>query len=118
MLPNVYATLRLNSAVVTTVANRIYRHGSAPQNVVKPYVTWFTVSGMPENNLSDSPFSDMDSIQIDCWHETDTGVEQLALAVRNALDNAKIVNRLIFNGRENETRLYRIGLEADFITSR
>jgi len=42
----------------------------------------------------------------------------LAFAVRDALDLAGIANRLVVNSREPETRLYRIGLEADYITSR
>ena len=118
MLPNVYQTLRLNSTIVSTVDKRIYRHGSAPQNVAKPYITWFLVSGTPENNISASPCSDRDSVQIDCWSESDEQVETLAYAVRSALDSQLIANRMVVNNRENDTKLYRIALEADFIRSR
>jgi hypothetical protein len=117
MLAPVYSTLRQSATVLSTVGNRIYRHGSAPQNVVKPYITWFVVMGMPEVQLSGPPPNDMDSVQIDCWSESDSEVETLAYAVRKALDDAKIVNRIIQNNREDETRLYRIGIEADFIHS-
>ena len=118
MLPPVFTTLRNDATVLSTVGNRIYRHGDAPQNVTKPYVTWFVVMGMPELQISGAPCSDMDTIQMDCWSEQDSEVESLAYAVRKALDDAKIANRIVINGREDETRLYRIGIEADFIRSR
>jgi len=117
-LPNVYQTLRANSTVVSTVGARIYRHGSAPQDVEKPYITWFLVSGNPYDNVSTSPCGDSDTIQIDCWAETDNNIETLAYAVRSALDSAMISNRIIINTRETDTKLYRIALEADFIRSR
>ena len=118
MLPNVYQTIRENATVVSTVGTRIYRHGSAPQNVQKPYVTWFLVSGNPYDNVSGSPCADRDLVQIDCWSETDEQVETLAYAVRSALDSNLITNRMVINSRENDTKLYRIAIEADFIASR
>lgn len=117
-LPNVYQALRANSTVVSTVGTRIYRHGSAPQDVTKPYITWFLVSGNPVDNVSTSPCVDKDVIQIDCWSESDTVIETLAYAVRSALDSALISNRMMMNSRETDTKLYRIALEADFIRSR
>lgn len=118
MLPNVYATLRANSTIVSTVATRIYRHGSAPQDVAKPYITWSMVAGTPYDNVSTAPCADRDLCQIDCWSETDNQIETLAYAVRAALDSAGISNRIVINLRETDTKLYRIGLEADFISSR
>jgi hypothetical protein len=118
MLPNIYSILRANATVLSTVSTRIYRHGAAPQDVVKPYVTWFVVTGMPEIQISGTPCADMDTIQIDVWHETDTGVETLAYAVRAALDTAKFANRMIQDLRETDTRLYRISFEVDVIQSR
>lgn len=118
MLPNLYSILRQNATILSGVANRIYRHGSAPQNVTRPYITWYVVSGMPELQISGNPCADMDTIQIDVWSEDDQEVETLGYAVRDALDSAKIANRIILNSRENETRLFRIGIEADIIRAR
>lgn len=115
MLPPVYTVLRNNATLLQKVANRIYRHASAPQNVTKPYITWFVVMGMPELQISGNPCSDMDTIQIDVWSEDDAEVEEIAYAVRDALDSARIANRIVQNNRENESRLFRIGIEADFI---
>ena len=118
MLPNIYAILRANSTVLSTVSTRIYRHGAAPQDVLKPYITWFVISGIPEIQISGTPCSDVDTIQIDVWHETDAGVETLAYAVRTAIDSAGYANRMIQDLRETDTRLFRISFEADIIQSR
>ena len=118
MLPNVYQALRSNATVVSTVGTRIYRHGSAPQDVVKPYITWFLVTGQPQDILNAAPCHDRNTVQIDCWSDSDTGVETLAYAVRAALDNQLISNRMVINNRETDTKLYRIAIEADFIASR
>lgn len=118
MLPNLYQALRENVTVVSIVDKRIYRHGSAPQNVTKPYITWFMVTGTPVDVINAAPCSDRDTVQIDCWSETDEGIESLAYAVRQALDSKLISNRIVINMRDNDTKLYRIAIEADFIASR
>ena len=118
MLPNIYAILRANATVLSTVGTRIYRHGAAPQDVLKPYITWFVISGVPEIQISGTPCNDVDTIQIDVWHESDAGVETLAYAVRAAIDSAGYANRMIQDLRETDTRLYRISFEADIIQSR
>lgn len=118
MLSNVYEILRTNATIVTKVAKRIYRHGSAPQDVVKPYVTWFMLTGLPYDVLNAAPCADRDTVQIDCWSEDDKEVETIAYAARTALDSAGISNRIIQNLRETDTKLYRISIEADFISSR
>lgn len=117
-MQNVYKVLSGNATVVSTVGTRIYRHGSAPQNVLKPYITWSMVIGMPQDVLNSAPCHDKDTIQIDCWSETDAEVETLAYAVRSALDNNLISNRIIIDNRETDTKLYRMAVEADFIASR
>lgn len=113
MFPNIFQALKSDPSVFALVNTRIYRHGDAPQDVTKPYVTWFSVSGTPENNLSDPPPTDRWSIQVDCWSASDTGVETLAEAVRNALETMGHVTGLIINEREAETRLYRIAFQVD-----
>lgn len=118
MLPNIYQILRSNANVMSMVSNRIYRHGSAPQDVQKPYITWVLSSGVPQDVLNAAPCHDKDTVQIDCWSEADTGIETLAYAVRAALDSQLISNRIIIDSRENDTKLYRMTIEADFIASR
>lgn len=118
MLPSIYALLVADSAVSAAVGKRVYRHGSAPQNVVKPYITWFVVYGMPELQISGNPDSDKDTVQVDVWSDTDAEVESLAYSVRSAFDNAGHAARIVQDTRDVDTRTFRISLEADVIRSR
>ena len=121
MLPPVFQWLKASTAVKNIVGTnppRIYRHGIAPQTtdgaaMTQPYVTWFVVTDQPENNLSDPPPVDRYGVQIDCWHQTDSGVELLAEAVRDAMELQCHMTGMIANLREPETRLYRMGLTFD-----
>ena len=119
MLPKVFPVLTTPAvlAIVGGTPVRIFRHGAAPQDTAKPYVTWFEVSGQPYDQISGLPCGDFDSVQIDCWSMDGTQVETLARAVRDAVDAAGFANRLVINHRDPDTKLYRIGLQADFINS-
>lgn len=118
MFPPVYTTLRANATVLAMVADRIGAQGWVPQDTTRPYITWFIVIGQPHDTLSEIPQSDFDSVQIDCWHPTEAGVRELSLAVRDALDSAAVLNRVVVNNKDTETKLYRVGIQADFITQR
>lgn len=120
ILPAVFPALNTAAikAIVGSSPIRIYRHGQAPEGTVRPYITWFVVSGNPVDQVSGTPCADMDTVQIDCWSEADAQVETLADAVRSALDSAGVYNRVRVNNFEPDTKLYRIGIEADFITPR
>lgn len=118
MFPPVYQTLRANATVLATVADRIGRHGEIEQDATRPYITWQIVSGNPYDVLSSAPCADFTTVQIDIYSPTDAGAAALAVAVRDALDTALVVNRVVVNLREPDTRLYRVGMEADFITQR
>lgn len=118
MFPNVFAWLKASSAVTGIIGliPRCYKHGSAPQGVVAPYVTHFVITGNPESSISDLPPCDRFSIQIDCWSDNNgtgsLGVETLAEAVRNAIEShGHIVG--MTNGRDPETQRYRIGFILD-----
>lgn len=121
MFPPVFQTLKASQAVKDIVGSnppRVYRHGAAPQDTERPFLTWFVISGVPENNLSDLPTNDLYSVQVDCWHQTDKGVELLAEAVRNAIEPHAHMIAVTVNLREDETQLFRIGMQFDFWTGR
>lgn len=125
MLPPVFPLLRAAQAVtalIGTSPTRAFRHGSAPQNVAAPYVTWAVISGVPQNALDEVPRVDQLSVQVDCWSDnTGTGsaaVEQLATAVRDALEpHAHMVSGPA-DSRDPETMRYRITMTFDFWRSR
>lgn len=124
MLPPVFpviATAEVKAIVGTTPA-RIYDFNSAPQDAIKPYITFTNVTNAPFEQLSGAPRGDFDTVQIDMYAGPDESgkvqIRMLALAVRKALDDAGIANRLIIQTRETDTKLFRISIEADFIHSR
>lgn len=118
MLPPIYTILSGDSGVAALVGTRIYPHGEAPEGVARPYVTWFMVTGIPENELDDLPSVDRCPVQIDCWSETSAGVVALAMAVRDAVESHSHMTAAPFNGREPETKLYRIAIQIDYWLSR
>jgi hypothetical protein len=120
MLPLVFTWLKGSNAVKAIIGNtpRAYRHGDAPQDTNQPYVTWGIVGGVPDNQLSGLPPSDRYSIQVDCWHTTDKGVEDLAKAVRDAIEPYGHMTSIVLNNRDAETKLYRISYQFDILQSR
>lgn len=117
MFPKVYRAIH-TTAVAAIVDTRIGRQGEVSQTEQRPYITWQIVTGQPYDNLSSAPGADFTTVQLDCYHATDAGAEQLAVAVRVALDSALICNRVVLNRRDPDTKLYRVGMEADFIDQR
>nr|AMP48225.1 protein of unknown function (DUF3168) [uncultured bacterium] len=120
MLPPIYTWLKASNAVKAIIGNtpRAYRPGDAPQDVTQPYVTWALVAGVPDNQLSSTPPSDRYTVQVDCWHTTDKGVEDLAKAVRNAIEPNAHLTAIPVNNRDPETKLYRIALQFDVLQTR
>lgn len=118
MFPNVYSLLLAAPAVTAIVGMKIGRHGSMPQETAAPYITWIVVGDQPHNTLSEAPGSDFNTVQIDCWSDDDAEVTRLARSVRDALDAAGHHNRVAVDLREPDTKLYRVGIEADLITQR
>lgn len=116
LLPPVFALLKASAAVtaILGVTPKVYRHGIAPQGTNAPYATWLLVGADPENSLSDLPATDRLIVQIDCFHTTDGGIEQLAEAVRNAIEPTAHLTGIPINEKEPTTGLYRIALQFDW----
>lgn len=114
MLPPVYTLLRANGTVLSTVGTRIYRHGDAPQNVTLPYITWSVISSVPENELSETPKIDQQSVQVNCWDDSDTDIEALGAAVRAAIEAGHHITEGPQNSRDSETLRYRISFIFTF----
>lgn len=96
----------------------IWGSGIAPTDQGAPYIVWQTVSDDPFAQLSGAPEDDRDEVQIDIYTAVEAQSEELARTVRAALDGADVVNALVFAAREQDTKLFRISLRADFIHSR
>lgn len=100
--------------VEALVGHRIYRHGTAPLNVVAPYLTWFVVDGLPENVLDGPPPVDRIEVQVDCWSDnTGTGarlIGPLMRAVRTQVETAHHVTSYLNDQQDNATQRYRATL--------
>lgn len=125
MLPPVYNTLRASSAVARLADRRIWRHNDAPQDASNqarvtdaPYITWFLVTGEAQNTLGELPSKDRMTIQIDCWHPSDGGCEDLATAVRDAIEPYAYLTGQPVDARDPATRLYRMALQFDWFVDR
>lgn len=117
MFPKVFKAIHTVD-VANIVGDRIGGNGSVAQTEMRPYVIWNIVTGLPYDNLSSAPGGDFTTVQIDCYHKDEAGVRDLAQKVRAALDALLICNRVVINNRDSETKLYRVGMEADFIDPR
>lgn len=125
MLPKVRSTLQASSAVVALVGPRVYRHNNAPQDLISDarargigYVTWFLVTGDPQNTLSELPSKDRMTIQVDCWHPDDVTCEQIAINVRNAIEPYAYMTGQPIDARDPATKLYRMALQFDWFVDR
>lgn len=114
MFAPIYTTLKASAAVTAIAGTRIYMHGDAPQDAVKPYIVWQSITSNPQNTLSELPQVDAQSIQIDCYHQTQQGILDLATAVRDCIEPYAHVTSIPINEREPDTKLYRIAIVIDW----
>lgn len=119
MLPQIFPVLNVSAvtAFVGTSPARIYRHGAAPQNVTAPYITWFVGGGAPENTFGGAE-ADQFRVQVDCWSDSDAQIEQLAEAVRTAMEPHAHLVAYVANERDFQTQRYRIGMAFDWWSGR
>jgi hypothetical protein len=97
---------------------RFWAFAAAPQNPVKPYATWQTIFGAPENYVNCAPNIDSISVQIDCWGDTISSAREVAEAIRRAVEGSAHVVALNGETREPDTKLYRVSFSVDFWTER
>ena len=121
MKPPVFATLKASAAVKAIVGTnppRIFRHGDAPQDTAKPYVTWEIEDIDPANNLSAVPVIDRVTVTLHCWHPTDAGIVLLVQTVRDAIEpHAHMVGAPV-DEREPQTRLFHMATVFDWFVNR
>lgn len=120
MLPLIFPLLAGSAAVTALIGSnpvRAYRHGMAPQGVAAPYVTWSVAGGAPENAF-EGACADQFRVQVDCWFDSDTDVEALASAVRDAIEPAAHLVAYLADERDATTGRYRISYAFDWWSKR
>lgn len=118
MMPPIFAILD-SSAVVRALLGaapnmRLFPFGEASQNTPRPYATFQVVSGVPENYIGQHPDADSYRVQVDAWAETQVSANQLALAIRDAIEPHAYMVGSGSTTRDPETRAYRYMLDFEF----
>lgn len=121
MFPPVFVTAAADAAVKVALGSnpvRLYPFGEAPQGVSRPYATWQTVTGTPENYLAQRPDSDTFRAQLDVYADSATAARNAAKALRDALEPHGYV--VSWNGemRDTDTNLYRVSFDWEHLTPR
>lgn len=124
MFPPVFAKLKANNAVKAIVGTNpphIWRK-RIPDSVARPiripYITWFVVVGVPEESLEIIAPLDRVMVQVDCFHTTDSGVQALAQAARDALEPFAVMTGMPVDEKEAETELHHVALQFDWFVGR
>lgn len=101
------AHLKADATLTTLVGGRIYPL-TAPQNVVKPYITYQVINGNNKQCFSGDIYQKDIRFQIDCWSLKYSEVKAISEAVINSLVGFKSSNNLnVMDDYERETLLYR-----------
>jgi hypothetical protein len=108
--------LSQDSGISGIVGERIYEYGMAPKGTPKPYITWFIITGQPNNNLSDPPPDDNYVIQVDIWSSS-SNVE-LRNLVRDAIERHSYITSWGGHDRDDKTQDYRVTLTCDWFVNR
>ena len=106
----VYTALQNHAGLTALVGNRVYGN-RAPDSPTRPYVTYFSASIVPQNDLSSTPLVDNNRVQVDCWAESSyNDAKQIAAQCRAALQN---VGLCVFarDDYEQDTKLHRVQLD-------
>lgn len=97
---------------------RIYPFGTAPQNVVKPYVVCQEIAGSPFNMLACRPEDDRVVLQVDVYALKSGDSTKIAKAIRYAVELNSYVVAYRGEIREEETKTYRTSFDVDWIVPR
>ena len=101
------AHLKADATLNNLVSGRIYPL-TAPQNVVKPYITYQVINGNNNQCFSGGIYQKDIRFQIDCWSLKYSEVKAISEAVVNSLVGFKSSNNIKnMDDYEPETLLYR-----------
>lgn len=81
----IFARLGAVSAVTSLIATRVYAF-PAPADVTRPYVTYQMISNPRERTIDGVTGLTRARMQLDCWAATPAEAEDVAAAVRQALE--------------------------------
>lgn len=97
---------------------RVYPFGEAEAGAALPYAVWQTISGNPDNFLSGRPDVDGYRTQVDIYGTTGASTLAAAMALRDALEGVAYVVAYNGQGRDPETKNFRVSFDLDWIVHR
>lgn len=121
MYAPIFATCFASSAVKALLGAsplRLYLFGEAEQSTVKPYATWQTIGGSPENYINQAPDIDSFALQVDCWAATASSVRACAQAIRDAVEPHAHITGWRGESKDVATDLYRLSFDLLWWTPR
>lgn len=121
MFPNIFSVVSADAGVTAALGSspcRFYPAGEAPARETRPYATWQTISGTPENLIGCAPDIDRYSVQVDVYAETLTAARSAAEAVRDAIETRCHIISWRGENRDFKTRLYRFSFDCDWWVER
>lgn len=117
MNPELFPILYNNTLVRTLLGTsplRVYPWNRAPQNPVKPYVTYGVYNANPENYLDRVPDIDNMGVQVNIYANTADSCEECYIAIRDALEPSAHMLSFSTPDLDSETNLYIGRMEFDF----
>ena len=101
------ARLKANANLVALVVDRIYPL-TAPQNVVKPYITYQIINELGMQCMSGNTYQEDVRVQIDCWSLSYGQVISIKDEVKSSIALWKASSEVsTMDGYENDTKLFR-----------
>lgn len=121
MFAPIFKVCSRNAAVQTALGvnpTRLYLFGEAPEKPGRPYATWQTIGGAPENYLAQRPDIDAFGLQVDVFAATAAEVRSAAKAIRDAIELFALITRWGGEEKDAATGLYRLSFDVDWWTKR
>ncbi len=109
--------LLADATLAGIIGDRVYPYESVAQGAPLPFITYYEVSGVPENTLDGTGSLINSRFQIDCYADTKAGLFALRNAVKAAMlaDTAYITKALLVNrndvGWEMDTQVFRYSMD-------
>lgn len=97
---------------------RVWKFGSAPDDAEAPYVTWQTITGDSNSSLDGRPVSDNVIIQIDVYATDEDVVDQVAKAIRFAIELDCYVVRYGEADKDPVTNMPHYSFDVSWIVNR
>lgn len=106
------------TGLLGTSPTRVFPFGEAPQGVTYPYLTWQIVSGSPENYIDRTPDIDNYIIQVDIWANTGISANQVAEAVRDAIEPHAYIVSWRGESISPDTKRARVSFDISWFVNR